>query len=223
MIFSTTHYVPSYQAWLDRADLRWVYAAHRRQLQYLQWRCPAERWVLKSPGHLWALDALLAIYPDARIVQTHRDPLKVIASLANLIALLRSMSSDHIDRAAIGAEWTARLCDGMQRSMEVRDHLPPDTAPVFDMHFAEFIRDEIGMVRRIYDHFGLELDARRRGTHAPLPGAEPEGQARRPSLRRSKTPAWTRRPNASGIAPIRSASASRASKRRERSRRAHSH
>lgn len=157
MVFSTTHTVPSYQAWLDRADLRWVYAAHRRQLQYLQWRCPAERWVLKSPGHLWALDALLDIYPDARIVQTHRDPLKVIASLANLIALLRSMSSDRIDRAAIGAEWTARLADGMQRSMDVRDHLPPDTAPVFDMHFGDFIRDEVGMVRTIYAHFGLEL------------------------------------------------------------------
>jgi hypothetical protein len=157
MVFSTTHTVPSYQAWLDHTDLRWVYAAHRRQLQYLQWRCPAERWVLKSPGHLWALDALLAIYPDARIVQTHRDPLKVIASLANLIALLRSMSSDRIDRAAIGAEWTARLADGMQRSMDVRDHLPADTAPVFDMHFADFIRDEVGMVRTIYAHFGLEL------------------------------------------------------------------
>jgi len=157
MIFSTTHAVPSYQAWLDHADLRWVYAAHRRQLQYLQWRCPADRWVLKSPGHLWAFDALLAIYPDARIVQTHRDPVKVVASLANLVALLRSMSSDHIDRPAVGAEWAARLADGLQRTMEVRDHLPPDTAPIFDMQFSEFIRDEVGMVRRIYSHFGLDL------------------------------------------------------------------
>ena len=157
MLFSTTHFVPSYQAWLDRTDLRWVYAAHRRQLQYLQWRCPAERWVLKSPGHLWTLDALLAIYPDARIVQTHRDPLAVVASLANLVALLRSMSSDRIDRPAIGAEWSARLADGLQRAMHARDHLPPDTAPVFDMHFADFIRDEIGMVRRIYEHFGMVL------------------------------------------------------------------
>ena len=65
--------------------------------------------MLKSPGHLWALDALLADYPDARVVQTHRDPLKVIASLASLVTLLRSMSSDRIDRGAIGAEWTARL------------------------------------------------------------------------------------------------------------------
>src|SRR5512143_2892637 len=101
MLFSTTHRVPSYQAWLDRADLRPVYASHRRQLQYLQWRCPAEHWVLKSPGHLWALDALLAEYPDACVVQTHRDPLRVIASLASLVATLRSMASNDIDQAAI--------------------------------------------------------------------------------------------------------------------------
>src|SRR6185503_10133496 len=57
----TTHRVPTYQRWLDTTDLRWVYASHRRQLQYLQWKVPAQRWVLKSPGHLWALDALIAI------------------------------------------------------------------------------------------------------------------------------------------------------------------
>jgi hypothetical protein len=157
MVFSTTHAVPSYQAWLDRADLRWVYAAHRRQLQYLQWRCPAERWALKSPGHLWALDALLAEYPDACIVQTHRDPLNVIASLANLVATLRGMSSERIDRPVIGAEWTTRLADGLTRATAVRDHLPAGTTPPFDMQFGEFLRDEVGMVRRIYAHFGWTL------------------------------------------------------------------
>jgi hypothetical protein len=162
MVFSTTHRVPSYQAWLDRADLRWVYASHRRQLQYLQWRCPADRWVLKSPGHLWALDALLAVYPDAHIVQTHRDPLTVIASLASLVVVLRGMSSDAIDPVAIGREWSERLADGLERAMAVRARLADD-GRVFDMHFAEFIRDEIGMVRRIYAHFGRTLDAEAEG------------------------------------------------------------
>jgi hypothetical protein len=59
MLYHTTNRVPTYQRWLDGADLRPVYRAHRRWLQYLQWRCPGERWVLKSPGHLWAIDALL--------------------------------------------------------------------------------------------------------------------------------------------------------------------
>jgi hypothetical protein len=157
MIFSTTHHVPGYQAWLEGADLRWVYASHRRQLQYLEWRCPAERWVLKSPGHLWALDALLAVYPDARIVQTHRDPLEVIASLTSLVTLLRSMASDRIDPRGIGEEWTRRLAAGLERSMAVRAAGLSGGAEVFDMHFPELVRDEIGMVRRIYAHFGLVL------------------------------------------------------------------
>jgi sulfotransferase family protein len=159
MLFTTTHALPSYQAWLDRSDLRWVYASHRRQLQYLQWKCPAERWVLKSPGHLWALEALLAEYPDARVVQTHRDPLRVVASLASLIALLRSMASDAIDRGAIGIEWTERLVAGLRHASAVREHPPAGAPPVFDMHFRDFIRDEIAMVRRIYAHFDLALSA----------------------------------------------------------------
>jgi hypothetical protein len=109
MIYHTTHAVPSYQRWLEEADLRPLYASHRRQLQYLQWRCPAERWVLKSPGHLWALDALLAEYPDALLIQTHRDPLKVIASLVSLVCLLRRLATDRIDARAVGADWTERL------------------------------------------------------------------------------------------------------------------
>ncbi len=157
MIFTTTHNIPSYQRWLDRADMRPVYRSHRRQLQYLQWRCPAERWVLKSPGHLWALDALLDVYPDACIVQTHRDPLKVVASLTSLVTVLRGMASDHVDAHAVGAEWAALLAAGLEKAMSVRERaqFPPER--IFDMNFREFLRDEIAMVRRIYEHFGMTL------------------------------------------------------------------
>jgi len=157
MLFSTTHRLPSYQAWLDTADLRWVYASHRRQLQYLQWRCRGERWVLKSPGHLWALDALLAVYPDARIVQTHRDPLKVVASLTSLVTLLRSLASDRPDPFAVGAEWAPRLAAGLERAMAVRARGLPATARVLDVQFTDFMRDEMRTVRRLYTHFDLEL------------------------------------------------------------------
>ena len=159
LVWHTTHRVPSYQTWLEAADHRPVYAAHRRWLQYLQWKVPARRWVLKSPGHLWTLDALLSVYPDACIVQTHRDPLRVIASLVSLICTLRSMASDDIDPHEIGADWTRRLADGLTRTMRVRERglLPP--AQVFDMRFAEFMRDEVAMVRRIYTHFGMQLSA----------------------------------------------------------------
>jgi Sulfotransferase family len=156
MIYHTTHNVPSYQAWLERTDLRPVYASHRRQLQYLQWRCAADRWVLKSPGHLWAIDALLHEYPDARIVQTHRDPLKVIASLTSLICHLRSLATDHIDRFEIGSDWTARLAAGLDKAMVERDRLvPPERA--YDVQFGDFVGNEIETVRKIYAHFHLDL------------------------------------------------------------------
>ena len=159
MIFHTTHRVPSYQAWLEAADLRWVYASHRRQLQYLQWKAPADRWVLKSPGHLWALAALLAEYPDARIVQTHRDPLTVIASLTSLVTVLRSLASDAVDPLEIARDWTERLARGLDLATRVRaEHaLPP--SQVLDVHFRDFMADPIGTIGRLYAHFGLVLSA----------------------------------------------------------------
>jgi len=157
ILFHTTAELTSYQRWLERADLRPVYAQHRRWLQYLQWRVPAERWVLKSPGHLWALDALLAVYPDACIVQTHRDPLEVVASLTSLVTTLRSLVTDAIDPVAIGADWTERLAAGLASTMAVRGRGLLPSAQVFDCHFGELMRDEIAMVRRIYEHFGWTL------------------------------------------------------------------
>lgn len=173
MPFSTTHHVPSYQAWLDAADLGFVYRSHRQQLQYLQWRCPAPQWVLKSPGHLWALDALLAEYPDADIVQTHRDPLKVVASLASLVTLLRRLASDHVDPIAIGAEWTERLAAGLAHATAVRDQGLPAGTRVVDVQFAELLHDEIGMVRRIYAHFDRALDAGAEGRMRRFLAANP--------------------------------------------------
>ncbi len=157
ILFHTTHNVPSYQAWVEQADLRPVYASHRRQLQYLVWRCPAERWVLKSPQHLWTLEALLAVYPDARIVQTHRDPVRVLASLCNLIQLLRSMASDRIDPVQIGRDWARRMEEGLRTTMDLRASGLLGHDQVFDMHLSEFLQDEIGMIRRIYAHFELKL------------------------------------------------------------------
>jgi sulfotransferase family protein len=159
MINHTTHRVPTYQRWLDTTDLRWVYASHRRQLQYLQWKVPARRWVLKSPGHLWALDALATVYPDANIVQTHRDPLKVVASLTSLVTVLRSLASDTIDPYEIAQDWTHRLAMGLERAMDVRARGAFAPAQVFDVHFPELMADPIAMIRRIYAHFDMTLSS----------------------------------------------------------------
>jgi hypothetical protein len=159
ILFTTTHRICGYQTWLESIDHRAIYRAHRRWLQYFQWRVPADRWVLKSPGHLWTLDALLAVYPDARIVQTHRDPLRVVASLVSLSALLRSMASDAIDPPAIAREWAPRLAAGLEASMRARDAAALPASRVFDVHFHEFLGNEIETVRRLYERFGLELSS----------------------------------------------------------------
>ena len=88
--FETTHRLPSYLGWLEAQDLRPAYRVHRQFLQHLQWRCPGERWVLKAPAHLFDLEALFSIYPDAGVITTHRDPLQVAASNASLTVVLRS-------------------------------------------------------------------------------------------------------------------------------------
>jgi hypothetical protein len=157
LIFHTTYRLPGYQAWLDQQDLRPVYASHRRWLQYFQWRVPAQRWVLKSPGHLWSLDALLAIYPDARIVQTHRDPLQVVASLVSLITTLRGLGSDAVDPREIGLDWTERLAAGLRLASEARERSSGGAARFFDVHFRDLVGREIEQVQRIYERFELTL------------------------------------------------------------------
>lgn len=158
MIFDTQYRVPSYQAWLDAADMAPAYRLHRRFLQLLQWKCPGERWVLKSPGHLWALDALLDEYPDARIVQTHRDPVRVLSSVSSLITTLRGLASDAPDLQEIARHWTGLMADGLSRTMHVRESGRLSDDRVVDVRFAEFMKDPIGEISRIYRHFGDELD-----------------------------------------------------------------
>src|SRR5215469_3914217 len=87
--FTFSHFVPSYRAWLEQQHLGPAYSFHKRFLQYLQSGWAPERWVLKAPSHLFGLDALLATYPDACIVQAHRDPLAVLGSVTSFVVALR--------------------------------------------------------------------------------------------------------------------------------------
>ncbi|MBK8309165.1 MAG: sulfotransferase [Gammaproteobacteria bacterium] len=102
-IFSNQFWVPTYQRWVESVDNLSVYRTHKRQLQYMQWKNPRSRWVLKSTGYFWGLDAILEVYPDARIVMTHRDPIKLIASHCSLICMACSMGSDTVDRSRLAS------------------------------------------------------------------------------------------------------------------------
>lgn len=157
-LFHNQFFVRSYQDWVDDgADWSHVYAFHLRQLQHLQVFHRRDRWVLKTGAHLWGLEHLLATYPDARIVFTHRDPVDSMTSYASLTTIVRRAGSDHVDPAAVAADWIPRLRDVLLHGMAVRasgDH--PD-AVFFDMDFREFVRDQFGVVEQIYAAFDLPM------------------------------------------------------------------
>ncbi len=159
MIFPTQYRVPSYARWLlYEADMRPAYRWHRVFLQHLQSHHRAERWVLKSPGHIWCLDALLAEYPNALLVQTHRDPLRIIASIGSLVAKLRTLASDDSSIPSAAAEFADYILEGLDRSVTAREDgtVAPDR--VVDVQFAAFMADPFATIRTVYERLGLELD-----------------------------------------------------------------
>jgi len=158
MMFPVQYRIPSYVRWLLLdADMAPAYRWHRRFLQHLQSRHPTDRWVLKSPGHIWCLDALLAEYPRALLVQTHRDPLRIIASLGSLVSTLRSLASDDTSNPEAAAEWADYILDGLDRSVTARldGVVKPDR--VVDVQFAEFMADPFTTIRTVYERLGYEL------------------------------------------------------------------
>jgi Sulfotransferase family len=158
MIFPTQYRVPSYARWLLwEADMAPAYRWHRRYLQHLQSRHGGGRWLLKSPGHMWSLGALLAEYPDAILVQTHRDPLRVIASVSALMALLRRLACDDPTVGEAAAEFAEYILEGLDRSVADRRRgiVPADR--VVDVQLGAFVADPFATIRGIYERLELEL------------------------------------------------------------------
>jgi hypothetical protein len=159
-LFHNQFRVPTYQDWVDdEADYSAVYEFHRRQLQHLWWHKPGDRWMLKTGAHMWGLEQLLETYPDARIVFTHRDPVKSMTSYASLTALVRSRGSDEVDPIEIAADWTARLKMVLERSMAVRAARDYPDAVFYDMHFQDFVADQFTEIEEIYDALDLPMSA----------------------------------------------------------------
>jgi hypothetical protein len=155
LTFETILDVPGYAAWCDTADMIEPYRFHHLALRTLQTTVPTERWSLKSPAHLWHLDALRAVYPDARLIVTHRDPAKVVPSVASLCTTLRSMYSDLVDPEAVGRQWRERCHHALEASAA---HLADwDSAKVFHLPYAELVDDPVGSIERAYQRFGFDL------------------------------------------------------------------
>ncbi len=148
---------PSYAIWQSGIDKAPLYEFHRKVLQLLQSRHAGERWVLKAPSHIGQLATLFATYPDARVVITHRDPLKVVGSLADLMATLLSMRSDAVDYETIVqliAFGQGMTLDEITAEREAGSL--PD-AQIADVVYRDLVTDPIGCVRRLYDGWGLDV------------------------------------------------------------------
>lgn len=156
MQYNTVLRIPSYTRWLMHdADHASMYRFHRRVLRYLQWHCPGRRWVTKTPAHLWSLEALLAEYPDAALVQTHRDPLNIVSSLASMLPTMRAAYAGKVDVAEIAREWSDNCADALNASVSSRRAGGVSPDQVVDIQFVNFMGDPVGQVERIYRQFGL--------------------------------------------------------------------
>jgi hypothetical protein len=170
--FHTTHNVPSFQDWFERSPQDLAYDFHRRLLQHLQVNRPGDRWVLKAPGHLFSLGALLRRYPNARIVQTHRDPLRVMASMASHATVLRRAFSLNADPREIAADWTERWACALDDFLAVRERA--NRAQFLDVAYESIEHAPLETIERVYDFLGWPLAEAGRGAIERFLAANPK-------------------------------------------------
>lgn len=147
--------VPTYGRWLQQVDQRSAYEYHRLVLRVLQNGGVRGRWTLKSPHHATALDALTSVYPDARLVLLHRDPVVLGASVCSLISTLTSTFSDADHRRYIAEHWTAMLETSIERIEAFRTTHPDH--PILDVQYDDLVREPVDTLAAMYDFLGDSL------------------------------------------------------------------
>jgi hypothetical protein len=169
------HVVPTYEAHLAAADHREAYRFHRRFLQTLQQRVCGKRWVLKAPSHLFQLQALFDVYPDARIVHTHRDPLKTIPSTLSLLGTLKWMRCEHVDMDLLAGLIPKGLAHAYRAEIEQRaDGRLPDDRFV-DVCYHDLMADPLAAIGSIYERLGWDFPDEVRQAMASYIEQKPKG------------------------------------------------
>jgi hypothetical protein len=161
-----------YAGWFRERKRDALYAWYADLLRVLDWQRPGERWVLKTPAHLWGLDALLAHFPDARVVWSHRDPVVSIASLCSLTRLLMGAWME-VDDAALGPRVLDFYATSLDRGLAARDACATDR--VVDVQHDAIANDPIGVAERVYAHAGLPLEGAVREALVAHARAHPKG------------------------------------------------
>ena len=153
-------WLPGFDAWVEAQDHRPGYEYLLLLLKFLQWQKKqtgqqAERWTIKAPHHLHYMDLVLDVFPDAKVVQSHRDPLETIPSLASMIFELWRIYSDSADPVKVGQQWARKFARGMAHTMAVRDGGMEDR--FLDLWFRDTVSDPLTEIRKVYDFIGMEL------------------------------------------------------------------
>lgn len=174
MLFETIAPIPSWRDDYLARDQRPSYRYLKTILQALQWLRGGSRWILKSPQHLEQFPALVDIFPDATFVVTHRDPVSVTTSMLTMLAYSARLSHDTVDPKWIGSYWADRLQRMLGACVASRDVLPPGQS--MDMHFEEFMHDDMAMVKRIYDLAGQPLTDEAQAAMSSFMAEHPRGR-----------------------------------------------
>lgn len=173
-VFEAQADIPSYRHWfLHEADYLPAFRFHKRWLQLLQAHTGG-RWTLKNPWHPLFLDALTEVYPDARLVMTHRDPAEVVGSICSLIKHVRAIYSDHLDLEGIGESFIDTFRIMIERSDAYRAKHGGDA--IHDMQYADVMRDPLGEVEKIYVRFDEPFTAEARAAMESHLAENPKGK-----------------------------------------------
>jgi hypothetical protein len=152
-------WIPGYGRWCETQDATPAYRQMARLLQLIGWSQQASSlrpWILKTPQHMLDLPALMKVFPDARLIFTHRDPLAVVGSAASLAWNQTIIYSDHADPRRIGREWLRKTRLMIERMRKARDDIPPERK--IDIHYEDMDRDWRGSIARVYRFLGMELE-----------------------------------------------------------------
>jgi hypothetical protein len=157
---NTYAYVPGYMDWLAKADERPAYDYLKRMLKFLQWQkrqrgITGERWVLKAPHHLLRMELLLEVFPGAKVIQTHRDPVDTIPSIASFLHTLWSIYSTDASPVAAGHEWSDLMARAFRHTMKVRETAPANQ--FLDVRFIDTVKQPLEVIKAIYAFTGMDL------------------------------------------------------------------
>jgi len=146
--------LPSYSEWIEEQDHTLAYEDLKKFIQYLQWQNPGrekKRWVLKSPHHLGFIDKMISVFPDAKIIQTHRDPVKTVPSFCSMCANLFEPLTTNFDKVFIGKHWSNKLTRALNHCMNISEQHPDN---FLDLEFLNMIKDPIDEMKKIYEFIG---------------------------------------------------------------------